>query len=946
MYALSTAATGDRRSGLLSTIVLLVLVLCVTACRHDESGSTTETATSNAQVTSVAIDQTGLVLTELGDTGQLSATAYGADGTVLNVPIVWSSTTPADIGVDSSGLVTANTTAGSTQIVAEAGGVRSMPLLVVATVLPVGAVALTDAQIVGEPFTADSVSPASVVTSDSDLDTPGSFDNTYQVILTGIEPPAIGTLLISTESIPVAGRVRAVEVDGGRMTVTLGLASVRELFPNLSIEQVVDMANAEVMLPPDIAALYAVERVGDSYTFTPKPADETAVVAAMAKPAAVGTPIGTQALPPFSECSGSLTGVSGALPISLSAPPLFSITATPTLDMLVTPGNGLERFLVKAEPTIKFEGGVTVTAAFEGKIECAVDLFVWRIPVGGALSFVFGGVVPIGVGMEVGGKLTIATAGVGTDVTLSSKAQVGLVCPGGSNCDAAGSWGDVTAKVNPKLDAPSLGDLRLEPTLFAFGRLELQIGNPFLKKLRFEAVKAKAGGKLQGSFAAQASQIIDTSYKSDYKASAELTAEAGLELGEVIKLLGLTSANALQFGVTKDLGTSPTGTVTADRSSFVNGDTVNFKVTLDPGAIEFIPGVGPYNVKDVVLVRSVPGGLVPTEIARVSASQGQTEFTIPFNATDSGTAQEFTAFLVTALVPFDVFSLEVGTPPSGTQRIAFTRINGSGSSDIYTMNADGTDLKQLTTNGVSSQPAWSPDGTKMAFMMNGAVSIMNADGTQVTSLPVTGERPFPVWSPDGSRIAYMIAGGVGGAGIGLIKPDGTNNTVIPLTGFDGVSGRVAWSPDGTQIAFAGTLVFGTQNIFALQVQGGGLTSLTNNASTDFVAFESHSPAWSPDGTRIAMICTESRDEPGQPTVSFARLCVKTLGGGTSVLAESSQVNFQHPAWSRDGSQIAFSRSEPLPSGAEHLHVIDASGANPRQLTSDPMIQDRHPAWSP
>ena len=112
--------------------------------------------------------------------------------------------------------------------------------------------------------------------------------------------------------------------------------------------------------------------------------------------------------------------------------------------------------------------------------------------------------------------------------------------------------------------------------------------------------------------------------------------------------------------------------------------------------------------------------------------------------------------------------------PDGT-KIAFRAgadlIEGNGDEEIYVMNADGTGVVQLTSNGdFDSAPSWSPDGTQIAFERAPAATldpasgvepeekdiyVMNADGSDVRQLTNTpGKEEGPVWSPDGTKIAF------------------------------------------------------------------------------------------------------------------------------------------------------------------------------------------------
>lgn len=628
-----------RKSFVWAVVGLIAMVGLIACDGGGEDGGGGGGGSSVATVATVEIQQTGLVLTESGATRQLSAVAYDAQGNPLDASFSWSSTTPADIDVDSSGKVTAKKANGSSQIIAEANGVRSAPLLTVVTMLPAGAIPLTDAQIVGDPV-------------ETDPEAEPSFDNTYKVVLSGISPPAVGALLINTESKPVAGKVVAVDTVGGQTTVTLRLVSLREMFPYLNINEKIDLSQAPVEVNPDIAAAYDIQHSGNTYTFTPKPVASPLLAASMAGAVTMPAAAGSTTLGPF-KCEADISA------IQLSVPPVISLAQDFSLDLVYTSAAGLERLVVKGEVKPKVEVNVTVSIGPGVTFECAAELFVIRIPVGGPLSFFVAGLVPFEAGFAGGVNVTAVTVGLGVKAEASAAAEIGIACPGGTDCEFVK---DVTgsADAKPKLDLPSLGDLRFEPSIGGFGRVKLAIGNPFFKSLRLDTFYAQAGPKLEGSFASKASQIDDTSYKSDYKASLEAKAGVGIKLRDTLKLLGLSSINVLELSESVGIAKSPGGAVTADRNDFASGDRVNFHVELDPGTVNFFPLLGPYNANEILLVRNIPGNVFPI-VGRVTATSGQTAFDIPFTATDSGSVTQFTAFVVTTLLPADIFALEIDT---------------------------------------------------------------------------------------------------------------------------------------------------------------------------------------------------------------------------------------------------------------------------------------------
>jgi TolB protein len=168
-----------------------------------------------------------------------------------------------------------------------------------------------------------------------------------------------------------------------------------------------------------------------------------------------------------------------------------------------------------------------------------------------------------------------------------------------------------------------------------------------------------------------------------------------------------------------------------------------------------------------------------------------------------------------------------------------------GEYDIYVIDADGSNLRRLTTEG-GYYPTWSPDGKYIAFTRREgdryAIWIMNSDGKNQTRLTYGVE---PDWSPDGKKIVFTSDSWP--RKIGVINLDGSGLiwlTEPPTIAFrDGTSGPATdgfprWSPDGKKIAFVSNRS-GNFDIYIMNADGSEITRLTNNPADDSY------PSWSP-----------------------------------------------------------------------------------------------------
>ena len=214
-------------------------------------------------------------------------------------------------------------------------------------------------------------------------------------------------------------------------------------------------------------------------------------------------------------------------------------------------------------------------------------------------------------------------------------------------------------------------------------------------------------------------------------------------------------------------------------------------------------------------------------------------------------------------------------------------------------------------------PSWSADGTHLFFMSArgpaGAVHAAEANGGGMRRLFRTGILSEVAWSPRDDWVAYSSRGRVV-----MLQPSGGSRRVVG-SGVD-----LAWSPDGSRLAFAGSAVGGS--IQVVDVAGSGRVRVTDGR------FD-HAPAWSPDGVRLAFSRSAGVGEP-----EYVYL-VRADGTGLERLGPQGAA----PAWSPDGGRLAFWQREP--EGVQ-LAVYSFADAQLQVLTRPLPAFSRAPRWSP
>lgn len=177
---------------------------------------------------------------------------------------------------------------------------------------------------------------------------------------------------------------------------------------------------------------------------------------------------------------------------------------------------------------------------------------------------------------------------------------------------------------------------------------------------------------------------------------------------------------------------------------------------------------------------------------------------------------------------------------------------------IWKLRVTGDSLTLVLSNstGLNSAPMWSPDGKRIAFdrfQEDGKTGIytMSADGTD---LRYVGYGCMSDWSPDGKRIAYM-----GSNYVCIRDTNGANDRELVTT--DAGAGNIVFSPDGTKIAF-GAAINKVGGLYVVDTTGRNLRLLAKDACL---------PSWSPDGTRIIYVRTTYERVPSSDGVTSDQL---------------------------------------------------------------------------
>lgn len=291
----------------------------------------------------------------------------------------------------------------------------------------------------------------------------------------------------------------------------------------------------------------------------------------------------------------------------------------------------------------------------------------------------------------------------------------------------------------------------------------------------------------------------------------------------------------------------------------------------------------------------------------------------------------------------DLVKALTGQPGMFLSKIVVSRSTQPGQKEIFVMDWDGSNAKQISNHKTIAQsPTWSPDGKSIAYSAFAYHANEKTRNLDMFTYDLASGRRFLVsyrkginsganFMPDGKNLLLTISN-AGNPDIYSMTLDGRKLTRL-TTGRPGdLNVEPAPSPDGRKIAFSSTRN-GRPHIFVMNADGTGIKQVT------FAGEYNSTPAWSPDGKKIAF--------GGFDKDHFDLFVMDADGTNMVRLTSAKKTNGkmahnEDPTFSPDGRQILFRSNR---TGKYQLYIVSIDGENERRITFD-QHEYFKPRWSP
>lgn len=616
----------------------------------DKAGNVSESSLKveilPVEISRIVVTPGAALLTHVDDSMVLSVGAFDEFGNAIKTGFTWMSLKPEIVSVDKFGRITANAL-GSAQIVVQAGEKTSAPIVVVVAEPATDVTVINDSQVLSEPML---LKPEPTF----------YYGLQYQLVISGISLPEIGSLITTNGEKPAAGRVVAAEPVGMNYLVTLEAVPIREFFPYLQMDETIDLTNVESTYPAEVLRDFNIEELPDgTIEFTPKNGEIIYQSASsnynlLERMASVLKPsnfhLGELLLKPKPAFAADQLGEKsfkvGAFDCKADVDfPVFklgitSISFKPNASHKVTydsfTGNYTEISLT-ARPEFSMTASFIVSTAVKGTVNCkfVVKKIVPKLP---GVFFVIAPVIPTGVGFGLDGNVTLTSMSINRTVSAKGYVTGGIKCPptgigfdcdGFVNGDGSAEFGELEI-VTPGYNNLDEG-LRVTANVGLFGFADLEAWP--LAKWKIELFQNHIGLKAGVNLATVVGQIADEKYKSDYQAKLEAVVKLGKGVNSVFDLINIDPSIKHEWNL--PLAQSPALVAPSP-------GVKNFKIKRDDTGESFVLDIDPetiywprltnnYNISEIVVYKKTveSGKLVPVLVAsQAPTSDGQTNFEI------------------------------------------------------------------------------------------------------------------------------------------------------------------------------------------------------------------------------------------------------------------------------------------------------------------------------
>ncbi|MGM0669251.1 MAG: hypothetical protein ACQET1_05995, partial [Gemmatimonadota bacterium] len=281
-----------------------------------------------------------------------------------------------------------------------------------------------------------------------------------------------------------------------------------------------------------------------------------------------------------------------------------------------------------------------------------------------------------------------------------------------------------------------------------------------------------------------------------------------------------------------------------------------------------------------------------------------------------------------------------GEPGMAASRIAFSMTGASGFQELWTIDADGENLRRITSHeAISMSPAWHPSGDRLAY-----ISFRGGEVSKVFELDLMrgqereldpgrpGQHITPAYHPNGRDIAFGL---FGQNRTGIFRYDWERECCLThLQGGRWEDLSPTYSPDGGRIAFqSNRLGTNIPQVYVMDAEGGDAELISPYVYGTSGYYTS--PDWSPRDNQVAFHGRIERYG------RFQILVAEVEDRGARILQLTADGDNQDPSWAPDGRHLVFAGERSYGFG---LFVVDAASGRIRALATG--IRPRNPDWSP